>query len=72
MDVLDSMIRNGCSFPRSVELSAQWCKILAMGPLFPVTMDDFHAVEGSGLGDFHRVVRWYPAGMRLFGGGATG
>ena len=26
------------------------------GPLYPVTLDDLHAVEGSGLGEFHRVV----------------
>ena len=29
---------------------------VAVGPLHPVTLDDLHAVEGSGLGDFHRVV----------------
>ena len=33
MDVLDSMIRHGFSLPRSVELTAQWDNILAVGPL---------------------------------------
>ena len=43
-------------FSRSVELTAQWNEILTVGPLYPVTLDDIHAVEDSGLGDFHRVV----------------
>ena len=56
MDVFDAMIRHGASLSRSVELTAQWDEILAVGPLYPVTLDDLHVVEGSGLGDFHRVV----------------
>ena len=56
MDVLDAMIRHGASLLRSVELTAQWDDILTVGPLYSVTLDDLHAVEGSGLGDFHRVV----------------
>ena len=56
MDVLDCMIRHGGSLSRSVELTAQWDGILTVGPLYPVTSGDLHAVEGLGLGDFHRVV----------------
>ena len=56
VDVLDSMISHGVTIARSVELTAQWSKILSMGPLYPVTFDDLHAVEGFGLGDFRRVV----------------
>ena len=56
MDVLDSMIRHGVTLARSVELTAERDKILSMWLLYPVTMDDIHVVEGSGLGDFHRVV----------------
>ena len=41
MDVLDSMLRDGVSLPRSVELTAQWDKILATGPLYHVTLDKF-------------------------------
>ena len=37
MDVLNAMIRNGVSLSRSVELTAQWDRILAAGPLYPVT-----------------------------------
>ena len=56
MDVLDSMISDGVTLARSVELTAQWGKILSIGPRHPVTLDDLHAIEGSGLGDFRRVV----------------
>ena len=56
MDVLDAMIRCGISLSRSVELTAQWDRILAAGPLYPVTLYDLSAVQGLGVGDFHRVV----------------
>ena len=41
---------------RSVELTVQWDRILAVGLLFPVTIDDLSAVWGLGICDFHRVV----------------
>ena len=50
------MISYGVTLARSVELTAQWNRILSIGPLYPVTLDDLHAVEGFGLGDFCRVV----------------
>ena len=56
MDVLDVMIRYGVSFSRSVELTAQRDRILAAGPLYPVTLDDLSAVQGLGVGEFHRIV----------------
>ena len=56
LGVLDAMIRYGISLSRSVELSAQWNRILAVGPLYPVTLDDLNAVRGLGIGDYHRVV----------------
>ena len=56
IDVLDSMISYGVTRARSVELTAQWNRIFSIGPLYPVTLDDLHAVEGFGLGDFCRVV----------------
>ena len=56
MDVLDAMIRYGISLARSVELTAQWDRILALGPIYPVSLDDLHAVQGLGLGDFFRIV----------------
>ena len=37
MDLLDAMIRYGVSLSRSVELTAQWDQILALGPMYPVT-----------------------------------
>ena len=54
MGVLDAMIRCGISLARSVELTAQWDRVLAAGPLYLVTLDDLDAVRGLGLGDFHR------------------
>ena len=56
MDVLHAMIRYGVSLARSVELTDQWERVLAAGPLYPITLDDLSAVRGSGLGDFHQVV----------------
>ena len=56
MDVLDSMFRNGASLSRSVELTVQWDRILAAGPVYLVTLEDFRAVQGQGLGHFLRIV----------------
>ena len=56
MGVLDAMIRSGISLARSVKLTAQWDRIVAVGPMYPVTLDDLHAVQGLGLSDFYRVV----------------
>ena len=56
MELLDAMIRCGVSLSRSLELSAQWDRILAIGPLYPVTLDDLQVVRGVGLGHFYHVV----------------
>ena len=56
MDVLGAMIHFGVSLSRSVELTAQWDRILADGPLYPVTVDDLSMDRGMGIGDFHQVV----------------
>ena len=56
MDVLDAMIRYGISLSRSVELTAQWDRILAIGPLYPVTLEDLSVIQGVGLGEFYRAV----------------
>ena len=55
IDVLDAMIRYGLSLCRSVELTAQWDRILALGPLYPVTLDDLSVVRGMGIGAFHHA-----------------
>ena len=52
MDVLDAMIRNGISLSRSVELTAQWDRVLAVGPLYPVTHADIDVCRGLGVGQF--------------------
>ena len=56
MDVLGAMIRDGVSLARSVELTCQWGKILAIGPLHPVTFGDFDMIQGVGIGEFHRII----------------
>ena len=56
MDVLGAMIRDGVSLARSVELTCQWGRILAIGPLHPVTFGDFDMIQGVGIGEFHRIV----------------
>ena len=56
IDVLDAMILHGTSLARSVELTAQWDRILAIGPLYPVTLGDLDVVRGVGVGEFHRIV----------------
>ena len=55
MDVLDAMIRSGISLSRSAELTAQWDKILALGLLHPVTLDDLSFDRGLGIGAFFDV-----------------
>ena len=56
MDVLGAMIRDGVCLARSVELTCQWSRILAIGPLHPVTYGDLDLVRGVGIGEFHRIV----------------
>ena len=55
VNVMDAMIRFGVSLSWSVELTAQWDRILAAGPLCPVTPDDLGMVRGSGIGGFHQA-----------------
>ena len=52
MGLLDAMIRYGVSLSRSVELTAQWDQILALGPMYPVTLDDLSAGRDLGIGAF--------------------
>ena len=59
MDVLDAMIRSGISLSRSVELTAQWDKILALWPLHPVTLDDLSFLSWYGYWCFFPCCLWY-------------
>ena len=52
MDLLDAMIRFGVSLSRSVELTAQWDLIIALGPMYPVTLDDLSVGRNLGIGAF--------------------
>ena len=52
MDVLEAMIRHAASLSRSVELTAQWGEIVAVGRLYPIVCDVRHR-----LSDFiHAIV----------------
>ena len=46
------MIRSGISLSRSVELTAQWDRILALGLLYPGTLDDLSMDRGLDIGAF--------------------
>ena len=55
MDVLGAMIRSGISLSRSVELTAQWNRILALVPLYPVTLEDLCMNRGMGIVAFYHA-----------------
>ena len=46
----DAMIRDGISLSRSVKLTARWDEILRVGPVNPVTKEDFQSAEISSKG----------------------
>ena len=52
MDLLDAMIRYGVSFSRSVELIAQWNLIIALGPMYLVSLDGLSVGRDLGIGAF--------------------
>ena len=52
MDLLDAMIRHGVSLSRSLELTAQRDKVLALGPMYLVTLDDLSFNRALGIGAF--------------------
>ena len=55
MDLLGAMISSGASLSRSVELTVQWDQILALGPVFPVTLEDLSVDRGLGIGALFEV-----------------
>ena len=53
MDILDTMIQNGVSLSRLVELTVQWDCVLRVGPVSPISLEDLQSVQGGvGIGDF--------------------
>ena len=46
------MIRFGVSLSRSVELTIQWDRILAIGPVYPIILDDLSVDRDQGIGAF--------------------
>ena len=49
MDVLGALIRYGVSLSRSVELTAQWDRVLALGPMYLVILDDLSLDRALGI-----------------------
>ena len=64
VDVLNAMIRCGVPLSRSVELTAQRNRILAVGALYPVTLDDLSVVRG--IGAFHHAASDVHRGLGYF------
>ena len=56
VDVLRAVIRDGVTLAQSLELKVQWDGILRIGPVFPITMQDFDMVRNGVLGDWLQVV----------------
>ena len=54
---MSAMIRGGVSLARSVELAVQWDGILRVGPIHPITADDFLLARGEDLGQCCQVVQ---------------
>ena len=86
VDVLGAMIRSGISLSRSVELAVQWDRILALGPMYPVTLDDLSLHRGvwTLVHSFMPLLMfiavlvissirlWFIVVMRRFGSGGVG
>ena len=82
-DVLHAALRDGVTLARSLEFTAQWDGILRIGPVFPLTRQDFDMAKSGGLGVWLQVVEGLHrglsdlellsiAGRRLSGGGGIG
>ena len=56
IDVLDAMIRNGVSLARSIELTVQCECVLRVGPVPPISLEDFECVRGVDIGEFRRLI----------------
>ena len=56
VDVLRAVIRDGVTLARSLQLTVQWDGILRIGPVFPITMQDFVMAKTGGLGVWLQVV----------------
>ena len=53
---LCAMIRDGVSLARSVELAVQWDAILRVGPIHPITVEDFLLARVGDLGQCCQVL----------------
>ena len=54
--MLNAMIRDGITLARSLELTVQWDGIIRIGPVHPLTVQDFDLARRGGLGEWRQVV----------------
>ena len=57
VDLLSAVIRGGVSLARSVELAVLWDGILRVGPIHPITAEDFLLARSGDLGQCCQVVQ---------------
>ena len=55
-DLLHALIRDGVTLARSLELTVQWDGITRIGPIYPLTVQDFEMAWSGGLGEWLQVV----------------
>ena len=55
VELLSAMIRDGVSLARSAELAVQWDAILRVGPIHPITAEDFLLARVGDLGLHRRL-----------------
>ena len=65
-DLLHALIRDGVTLARSLELTVQWDGILRVGPVFPLTVQDFEMARSGGLGVWLQVVQGLHRGLSDF------
>ena len=58
VDLLSAMVRGSVSLARSVELAVQWDGISQVGPVHPITAEDFLFARREDLGQCCQVVHF--------------
>ena len=55
-DLLHALIRDGVTLSLSLELTVQWDGIIRIGPVSPLSLEDFEMARSGGLGIWLQVV----------------
>ena len=59
-DLVRALIRDGATLARSLELIVEWDGIIRIGPVSPLTVQDFEMARSGGLGVWLQVVQGLP------------